>query len=74
MNAVLYLAGGVTLGCVVTTALLPTKHTYVWSLTTGSRNGCGVDSMCFENIEIPWENTLVYLHTVQVCPKSTKLA
>lgn len=26
INAVLYLAGGVTLGCVVTTALLPTKH------------------------------------------------
>lgn len=26
VNAVLYLAGGVTLGCVVTTALLPTKQ------------------------------------------------
>lgn len=26
VNAVLYLAGGVTLGCVVTTALLPNKH------------------------------------------------
>lgn len=26
INAVLYLAGGVTLGCVVTTALLPTKQ------------------------------------------------
>lgn len=26
INAVLYLAGGVTLGCVITTALLPTKH------------------------------------------------
>ncbi|KAJ4423619.1 hypothetical protein N0V82_001787 [Gnomoniopsis sp. IMI 355080] len=26
VNAVLYLAGGVTLGCVITTALLPTKH------------------------------------------------